>query len=201
MLQNFLRRVIKALKGTFEPFRRVISRNRFLFCGIKGMISSQTCHSVLKLYSHRCLLLTSSGKSWMLGVMTRTTRRLRVGPESQSGRPKFTQEAGERFKKSGVIPIWFSDAPPGIFDECTRVGGMTFDVTRDPAPQIASICEALTRKLRTAIKSRATVRGDAGTNSCTKPVSRQPNLCKMLILNICRCGEMADATDLKSVGQ
>ena len=36
--------------------------------------------------------------------------------------------------------------------------------------------------------------------SCTKAILVQVNLCKSLILNICRCGGMVDATDLKSVG-
>lgn len=53
----------------------------------------------------------------------------------------------ERFKKGGVIPIWFSDAPPGIFDETTRVGGMSFDVTSDAHEQIAAICDTLARKM------------------------------------------------------
>src|SRR6266480_3132002 len=34
----------------------------------------------------------------------------------------------------------------------------------------------------------------------SKSIFGQVNLCKVLILNTCRCGEMADATDLKSVG-
>src|SRR5947207_6624083 len=33
----------------------------------------------------------------------------------------------------------------------------------------------------------------------SKSIFGQVNLCKVLILNTCRCGEMADATDLKSV--
>ena len=61
---------------------------------------------------------------------------------------KFESEQfKQKFKQGGVIPIWFSDAPPGIFDESNRVGGMTFDVTKDSATQVAVICDALKRKI------------------------------------------------------
>ena len=61
---------------------------------------------------------------------------------------KFESEQfKQRFKKGGVIPIWFSDAPPGVFDESARVGGLTFDVGGDQASQVASICETLSKKI------------------------------------------------------
>jgi hypothetical protein len=52
-----------------------------------------------------------------------------------------------RFKKSGVIPIWFSDAPPGLFDESGRVGGITYDVSGELETQVAEICELLSKKI------------------------------------------------------
>jgi len=53
----------------------------------------------------------------------------------------------QRFKKGGVIPIWFSDAPPGVFDESSRVGGITFDVGHDPGSQMSAICETISKKI------------------------------------------------------
>lgn len=53
----------------------------------------------------------------------------------------------ERFKQGAVIPVWFDDAPPGMFDESTRVGGIRFDPAVDHAPQIAEIADLLRRKL------------------------------------------------------
>ena len=41
---------------------------------------------------------------------------------------KFESEQfKERFGENAVIPIWFPEAPPGMFDETTKVGGITFD--------------------------------------------------------------------------
>jgi hypothetical protein len=61
---------------------------------------------------------------------------------------KFESEQfKQRFKKGGVVPIWFSDAPPGAFDESGRVGGITYDVAKDSAPQVAIICEILGKKI------------------------------------------------------
>lgn len=52
-----------------------------------------------------------------------------------------------RFKSGAVIPIWFSNAPTGIFDESTRVGGVTFDRSLDLQRQVDGIAELLTRKI------------------------------------------------------
>ena len=52
-----------------------------------------------------------------------------------------------RFRESAVIPIWFTDAPPGMFDETARIGGCTFDPLRDQDTQVAEICEQLRRKI------------------------------------------------------
>jgi hypothetical protein len=61
---------------------------------------------------------------------------------------KFESEQfKERFKKGGVIPVWFSDAPPGLFDETTRYGGFAFNVDEDLKPQISQLCDVLARKI------------------------------------------------------
>jgi hypothetical protein len=59
----------------------------------------------------------------------------------------------ERFKRGEVIPVWFSNAPPGMFDESARVGGFMYDPTKDRDVQVAAIADLLRRKI-------ATVRGD-----------------------------------------
>jgi hypothetical protein len=61
---------------------------------------------------------------------------------------KFESEQfKERFGEHNVIPIWFSDAPSGMFDESAQVGGMTFDRDRDLSEQIAEIANELTKKV------------------------------------------------------
>jgi hypothetical protein len=61
---------------------------------------------------------------------------------------KFESEQfRKRFQQGAVIPIWFTDAPPGMFDESTRLGGFTFDPAGDVDAQIAEICEQLRRKI------------------------------------------------------
>lgn len=52
-----------------------------------------------------------------------------------------------RFGTDSVIPIWFTDAPPGIFDESGRVGGITFDPNGNVAEQVAKICSLLVQKV------------------------------------------------------
>jgi hypothetical protein len=72
-----------------------------------------------------------------------------LGPEY----PKriWTKFESEHFKKrfgeNSVIPIWFSDATPSMFDETTQVGGIVFDRNGDPTNQISAIAELLLRKL------------------------------------------------------
>lgn len=61
---------------------------------------------------------------------------------------KFESEQfRERFRQGSVIPVWFTSAPSGMFDESTRVGGITFDPRRDRAAQVAEIAELLRRKI------------------------------------------------------
>jgi hypothetical protein len=52
-----------------------------------------------------------------------------------------------RFKSRAVIPVWFANAPPGIFDESTRLGGITFDRSGNFKSQIQSIADLLCKKL------------------------------------------------------
>lgn len=54
----------------------------------------------------------------------------------------------QRFREGAVIPIWFTTAPPGVFDESARVGGIRFDPDKDHGPQLQRIVELLTEKMR-----------------------------------------------------
>jgi hypothetical protein len=54
----------------------------------------------------------------------------------------------ERMKDGAVVPIWFSDVPPSIFDESRRVGGIEFACAEDLNSQVEEIAEQLMRKLR-----------------------------------------------------
>ena len=53
----------------------------------------------------------------------------------------------ERFGKEAVIPIWFSNAMPGLFDESRKVGGIGFDGSAPMGPQVAEIVKVLLLKL------------------------------------------------------
>lgn len=53
----------------------------------------------------------------------------------------------ERFGQGAVIPVWFSTAPPGLFDESTRVGGYEFDMDKDLEKQIAQFAELIRQKV------------------------------------------------------
>jgi hypothetical protein len=71
---------------------------------------------------------------------------------------KFESEQfKERFGEKAVIPIWFSDVPPGMFDATTKVGGITFDVSQPKAQEIDRIGEMLCRKLEEYKESNKTL--------------------------------------------
>ncbi|MDO9310508.1 MAG: TIR domain-containing protein, partial [Nitrosomonas sp.] len=53
----------------------------------------------------------------------------------------------DRFGEKAVIPVWFSDVPPGMFDETSKVGGITFDVSLSKDQEIDQIGGMLCRKL------------------------------------------------------
>jgi hypothetical protein len=62
----------------------------------------------------------------------------------------------QRFGEKSVIPIWFADAPPGMFDETARLGGITIDRSVDIEVQVTDISALLLRKLaesRTAFRA------------------------------------------------
>jgi len=61
---------------------------------------------------------------------------------------KFESEQFKtRFGKGSVIPIWFSDAPPGMFDATTRIGGIMYSIDKDIGSQVSYIVETLIKKL------------------------------------------------------
>ncbi len=53
----------------------------------------------------------------------------------------------ERIADGEVVPIWFSDAPPSMFDETRRIGGLNFDRSGDLSVQTDQISRQLIRKL------------------------------------------------------
>lgn len=54
-----------------------------------------------------------------------------------------------RFKDGAVVPVWFTTAPPGMFDESTRVGGVMYDPGADMEVQLTEIADLLSRKIGT----------------------------------------------------
>lgn len=61
---------------------------------------------------------------------------------------KFESEQFKaRFKAGAVVPVWFADAPVGVFDDSRRVGGLEFDRQKATEPQIEQISSALLRML------------------------------------------------------
>lgn len=64
----------------------------------------------------------------------------------------WTKFESEQFKKrfgdNAVIPIWFSDSPPGMFDETRKYGGIDFQVDQDHKKQIELIVNALSLRLQ-----------------------------------------------------
>jgi hypothetical protein len=53
----------------------------------------------------------------------------------------------ERLTDGAVIPIWFSDAPPSMFDTTREIGGLSFDRNRDKDDQIREISNTLLAKV------------------------------------------------------
>lgn len=61
---------------------------------------------------------------------------------------KFESEQfKERFGERAVIPIWFSDVPPGMFDETTKYGGITIDRSLNIEDEVERVGELLSRKM------------------------------------------------------
>lgn len=53
----------------------------------------------------------------------------------------------KRFSENAVVPIWFSDAHGGWFDETHRVGGIEVDLSKPIEPQVQHIANMLTKKM------------------------------------------------------
>ena len=61
---------------------------------------------------------------------------------------KFESEQfKDRFGDKAVIPVWFSDAPPGMFDETVKYGGVTFDRSVSSNAEVTRIVELLCQKI------------------------------------------------------
>lgn len=61
---------------------------------------------------------------------------------------KFESEQfKDRFGENSIIPILFTDSPPGMFDEASKVGGLSFDPSKDVTQQVEEIVTLLTRKI------------------------------------------------------
>jgi hypothetical protein len=56
----------------------------------------------------------------------------------------------QRFGENSVIPIWFSDAPPAMFDESRKYGGITLDTTDNIDNQVKLIVDSLVTKISEA---------------------------------------------------
>lgn len=52
-----------------------------------------------------------------------------------------------RFGENAVVPIWYTDNPPGMFDESRNVGGITFDPAQDLSEQAKSIVSTLSKMM------------------------------------------------------
>lgn len=52
-----------------------------------------------------------------------------------------------RFGEGAVVPVWFSTAPRGMFDESARLGGFTLHLDRDVAAQLNDLVSMLTKKM------------------------------------------------------
>jgi len=61
---------------------------------------------------------------------------------------KFESEQfKERFGQNDVVPIWYADCQPGLFDETRTVGGMVFDPAKDLPTQVREMADTLCRRL------------------------------------------------------
>ena len=53
----------------------------------------------------------------------------------------------DRFGDKAIIPIWFSDAPPGMFDETAKYGGLTLDCSVPAGAEVIRIGDILYKKI------------------------------------------------------
>lgn len=74
---------------------------------------------------------------------------------------KFESEQFKmRFGENAVVPVWFTTAPTGIFDESSRVGGFMLDPTADVDAQLRELSDMLTRKLAETAAANQTADND-----------------------------------------
>jgi hypothetical protein len=62
----------------------------------------------------------------------------------------------QRFGNNSIIPIWYSDCPPGMFDESKKYGGITFNTEDSLDSQKEDICKVLIQKISDDRQSEAT---------------------------------------------
>lgn len=80
---------------------------------------------------------------------------------------KFESEQfKQRFGENSVIPIWFTDAMPGIFDQSRLVGGLAFNPEEDHAAQILDIVRTLGARLEDD-RREAAAQGDPNSEAVT----------------------------------
>jgi hypothetical protein len=61
---------------------------------------------------------------------------------------KFESEQfKDRFGQHAVIPVWLSTAPAGIFDETSRIGGLSIDINADIDSQLGLIADILSKRI------------------------------------------------------
>lgn len=77
---------------------------------------------------------------------------------------KFESEQfKQRFGERSVVPIWYADTTPGLFDESRRFGGMTFDPDGDFIAQVTSIVGTLAAKLEEERQAEAKTAAESET--------------------------------------
>lgn len=58
----------------------------------------------------------------------------------------------DRIKGGDVVPVWFSNAQPGMFDETRKVGGVEIDRNKPIEPQVENLANTLSRMLMEAAR-------------------------------------------------
>ncbi len=62
----------------------------------------------------------------------------------------WTKYESDQFKdrfNGEIIPVWFSDVLPGMFDKTSSVGGVIIDVSKKVEMQVSGIVEDIVKKL------------------------------------------------------
>jgi hypothetical protein len=52
-----------------------------------------------------------------------------------------------RFGENSVVPIWYTNTTPGMFDESRKYGGLSFDPEGDLSIQVEAIAGVLAQKM------------------------------------------------------